>query len=95
MLGAERTGKTTFLAALQIALLRRPQLGWSLTGDNPGSTQALVNFVNDVTDNHIPRPTGAIENYRWSLEAELPKRSMEWHGLGFRRRNLYTKSRLT
>jgi len=36
MLGAQQTGKTTFLAALQIALLRKPDLGWSLTGDNPG-----------------------------------------------------------
>ena len=93
MLGAERTGKTTFLAALQIALLRRPQLGWSLTGDNPGSTQALVNFVNDVTDNHIfPRPTGAIENYRWSLEGEFPKQgSWEWRGLRFRRRDVFAR----
>jgi hypothetical protein len=90
MLGAHKTGKTTFLAALQIALLRRADLGWSLTGDNPGSTQALVNFMTDMTDNHIfPRPTGAIENYRWSLEAELPRRGpREWRRWGFRRRDL-------
>jgi hypothetical protein len=31
MLGAQATGKTTFLAALQIALLRRGT-GWSLRG---------------------------------------------------------------
>lgn len=92
MLGAQQTGKTTFIAALQIALLRNPELGWSLTGDNPGSTQALVNFMTDMTDNHVfPRPTVAIENYRWSLEAELPDAVREWHWWRFRRRDRYVR----
>lgn len=93
MLGAQQTGKTTFLAALQIALLRRPDLGWSLTGDNPGSTQALVSFMDEMTHNHqFPKPTGMqIENYRWSLEAELPRAIREWHWWGFRRRDQYVK----
>lgn len=93
MLGARQTGKTTFLAALQIALLRQARLGWSLTGDNPGSTRALVDFMTDMTDNHIfPQPTAAIENYRWSLEAELPRQGpREWHWWGFRRRDLLAR----
>jgi hypothetical protein len=92
MLGAQQTGKTTFLAALQIALLRRADLGWSLRGDNAGSTQALINFVNDMTDNHVfPRPTAAIENYRWSLEAEFPgKGPLRWQQGRLRRRDLLT-----
>jgi hypothetical protein len=93
MLGAQQTGKTTFLAALQIALLRKPDLGWSLAGDNAGSTQALINFVNDMTDNHVfPRPTAAIENYRWSLEGEFPRKG-PWgrRGLWFRRRDLFAR----
>jgi hypothetical protein len=89
LLGAQATGKTTFLAALQIALLRQ-DLGWSLRGDNPGSTQALVTLTSDVTDNKVfPRPTGAIENYRWSLDGELPRAVKERHWWGFRRKDLH------
>jgi hypothetical protein len=85
MLGAAQTGKTTFLAALQIALLRRPDLGWHLRGDNDGSTRALVGFINDITHGHIfPQPNVAIENYRWSLEAEVQAR--EWNRWWYRRR---------
>lgn len=93
MLGATKTGKTTFLASLQIALLRQPELGWSLTGDNEGSTRALVQFMDEMTFRHVfPQPTLAqIENYRWSLEAELPRAVREWHWWGFRRRNQYVK----
>jgi hypothetical protein len=91
MLGAQATGKTTFLGALRIALLRRDELGWSLSGDNPGSAQALVKFVNDMTEDHLfPRPTQAMENYNWSLEGELPgvlKRERWW----FRRRSQYIR----
>ena len=93
MLGAQRTGKTTFLAALQIALLRRPELGWSITGENPGSTQALVSFMDEMTHKHLfPQPTGMqIENYRWALQAELKGATREWHWWGFRRRDKYVK----
>lgn len=85
MLGARQTGKTTFLASLQIALLRRRELGWALVSDNEASAQALTKFVTDMTDEHIfPAPTDAIANYNWSLEGELaPYR--EWHRWGLRR----------
>ena len=93
MLGASRTGKTTFLASLQVALLRNEELGWSLRGDNQGSTQALIKFVDDMTQNHMfPKATGQqIENYRWSLEADFPRAIREWRWWGFRRKNRYIR----
>jgi hypothetical protein len=93
MLGATQTGKTSFLAALQIALLRRPELGWSLTGDNPASTQALVTFADKMTHDHLfPKATVAqIDEYRWSLEATITGAVKEWHWWGYRRRSSYVK----
>jgi hypothetical protein len=93
MLGATLTGKTTFLASLQVALLRHPELGWSLRGDNDASTQALIKFMDDMTQNHVfPKRTDVqIENYRWSLEADIPRAVREWHWWGFRRRNQYVR----
>jgi hypothetical protein len=86
MLGASETGKTTFLAALQIALLRQDHLGWSLTGDNPGSTQAMIKFMNDMTHGHTfpPATVERLENYRWSLTAQVSG-GRGWHWLRFRR----------
>jgi hypothetical protein len=91
MLGARQTGKTTFLASLQIALLRRKELGWALVSDNEASAQALTKFVTEMTDQHIfPAPTDAIANYNWSLEGELdPYR--EWRWWGFRRRRRFAR----
>lgn len=93
MLGAQQTGKTTFLAALQIALLRQRDLGWSLTGDNDGSTQALVSFMDEMTHEHrFPQPTGEqLEEYRWSLETVMRRSEKEWHWWGFRRLDKYIK----
>jgi hypothetical protein len=91
MLGARQTGKTTFLAALQIALLRRSDLGWALVSDNKASAQVLTKFVTDMTDKHIfPAPTDAIENYQWSLEGELPP-YREWDRWRFRRRRRFAR----
>jgi hypothetical protein len=92
MLGAPGTGKTTFLAALQIALLRQPELGWSINGETAASTQRLVKLMDQMTDQHLfPNPDTQIENYRWSLEAEIENAIREWHWWGFRRRNKYIK----
>jgi hypothetical protein len=92
MLGAEKTGKTTFLAALQIALLRS-DLGWSLRGDNRAAAQALVSFTGTMIDEHLfPQATSTqIEAYRWSLEAYLRRAVIEWHWWGFRRRDKYIR----
>lgn len=89
MLGARQTGKTTFLGALQVALLRRDDLGWSLRTSDGGSAQALVKFVNDMTEDQVfPAPTEIIEGYNWALEAELPGRR-RWERGRFRRRSEY------
>jgi len=87
MLGASEAGKTSFLAALQIALLRQPDLGWSLTGDDQGSTLAMIGFMDAMSNQHaFPQPTVIRhENYRWSLIGEIPG-VREWHWWGFRRR---------
>ena len=91
MLGARQTGKTTFLASLQIALLRRKDLGWALVSDNEASAQVLTQLVTDMTDRHtFPAPTQDIANYNWSLEGELsPVR--EWQGWRFRRRRRFAR----
>jgi hypothetical protein len=88
MLGAAETGKTTFLASLQIALLRQVDLGWSLTGDDPASRQAMIKFMDEMTRGHaFPKPTGMqLENYRWSLRGEV-RAVRQWRWWGFRRRN--------
>lgn len=92
MLGAPQTGKTTFLGALRVALLRQEELGWSLRGDDQASAEALVKFVSDMTQQHIfPRPTGGrIETYNWSLEGELPA-VLKWERWRFRRRPQYAR----
>jgi hypothetical protein len=86
MLGASESGKTSFLAALQIALLRQPGIGWSLSGDDDGSTEAMIRFMNAMSSRHeFPKPTlGRHENYHWSLIGSV--RYREWHWWGFRRR---------
>ena len=91
MLGARQTGKTTFLGALRIALLRQHGLGWSLSGDDDGSAQALAKFVNDMTeDQGFPAPTEIVAGYHWSLEAELPG-VRKWERWRFRRRRQYIR----
>jgi hypothetical protein len=48
--------------------------------------------MTDMTDHHLfPRATTAIENYRWSLEAEFPGAIKEWRWSGFRRRDKYVR----
>lgn len=86
MLGASESGKTSFLAALQIALLDDPDLGWSLIPDNEGSAKAMIGFMNAMSSRHeFPEPTNLVHhNYRWSLIGSV--RYREWHWWGFRRR---------
>jgi hypothetical protein len=92
LLGGPYTGKTTFLAALQIALLREEQQGWALDGDNQASTQAMVNFMDTMTRNHsFPRATvAAMEKYSWSLTGDARK-ALVWDRWRFRRRTRVTR----
>lgn len=67
MWGAPSSGKTTFLAALNIALTR--QRGpWSLTGADSSSTDALIALTQKLTARQFPQPTGALEEFTWLLE---------------------------
>jgi hypothetical protein len=83
MLGASEAGKTSFLAALQIALLRQPDLGWSLTGDDPGSTHAMIDFMDAMSNQHaFPQPTQVRhENYHWSLIGGIPGVRKHWYSV--------------
>lgn len=69
MLGAPTSGKTTFLAALSIALTRQGQ-EWKVVGADEASTQVLVRLTTALIHDHAFPPTtalGAIEHYRWLL----------------------------
>jgi hypothetical protein len=95
LLGGPSTGKTTFLAALQIALLRDKDLDWVLEGNNQASTQAMVRFMDEMTHEHMfPRATVAqMENYKWSLTGDK-RQVWVWDRWWFRRRARTTKIRL-
>ena len=89
MLGAQATGKTTFLGALQIALLRRaePRL---VTGRRQRRyrRRRWSNFVDAMTDEHIfPKPTTDIATTSGPLRRSFPSAVKEWHWWGYRRRD--------
>jgi hypothetical protein len=92
LLGGPFTGKTTFLAALQIALLREQKLGWALDGENQASTQAMVRFMDIMTRGHqFPKATVAqMENYKWSLTGDA-RQVLTWDRWRFRRKNRITR----
>ncbi|MDX6739057.1 hypothetical protein [Actinocorallia sp. A-T 12471] len=71
MWGAPACGKTTFLAALSIALGRR-DVGWKVVGADTPSTNALVNFTTKLTKDRVfPKASDlVIEQYRWRLVGE-------------------------
>jgi hypothetical protein len=77
MLGAPTSGKTTFLAALQIALqkMNGPDR-WKLIGDDAASTQALVTMTNALAKDHTfpPATPLAIETYKWLLVGPVWKK---------------------
>jgi hypothetical protein len=69
ILGPPGSGKTTFLAAFQIALLRQSNLGWALRGADEASTQALVGMTNTlIADRHFPVATAQADSVNWVLE---------------------------
>lgn len=82
MWGAPSSGKTTFLATLQIALTRRAveDEEWVLTGADEASTQMLVKLTEDVTERKFPRATQGMEQYTWVLE-RLSERPRQWRWL--------------
>jgi hypothetical protein len=52
LLGAPATGKSTFVAALRIALLRHIREDWALSGADEASTRALIASMNELTSEH-------------------------------------------
>jgi hypothetical protein len=79
--GAPSTGKTTFLAAINVALERQKE-PWLLIGADEASAEALARFEQAlIIDREFPKATTGPELYRWRLrgtvQQRLPKR---WRG---------------
>jgi hypothetical protein len=72
MLGGPGSGKTTYLAALSIALIRGP--GWRLIPRDDLSTEMLTDGVLDLIRRRVfPRATDEITNYHWKLAGEIDR----------------------
>ena len=71
MWGAPASGKTTFLAALNIALTRWGK-DWKVIGADEASTQKLITLTTTLTrDRAFPEATSGIEGFRWLLVGEV------------------------
>jgi hypothetical protein len=71
MWGAPSSGKTTFLAALSLALNRRGG-DWNLAGANEASEKILIRLTAALTRGHaFPDATEAIEQYNWVLNGQV------------------------
>ena len=86
--GAPQSGKTTFLAALYIAI-NRSELELNLFGTNDESTEFLVEATSTLTrDRRFPAATLAVSSYSWtfnmSTQVQIPGRGL------FGRRNSKT-----
>jgi hypothetical protein len=83
MWGPPSTGKTTFLAALSVALIRRGPV-WRVRGESEDSTKRLIELTTGLTDARgFPQATEGIGHYRWALEGRVKRRVRRWW-LGFR-----------
>jgi hypothetical protein len=73
MLGAPTSGKTTFLAALSIALARDTrEPHWNVVGADAASRQALVDLTVALHQRTFPVATPlAVESYRWLLVGKM------------------------
>jgi hypothetical protein len=85
MWGASSTGKTTFLAALSVALIRRGPM-WRVRGENVDSTEKLIELTMGLTEAcQFPAATIGIGHYRWALDGRLPRRvRRRWWWFGSR-----------
>src|ERR1700733_12313228 len=78
--GATATGKTSFVAALCGALVDQ-QTGWRMRGEDPASTEKLVQFTDTlVNQGMFPEATVGVEQYDWSLVGRVPSRERHWYG---------------
>ena len=82
MWGPPSTGKTTFLAALSVALIRRGPV-WRVVGDSDDSARRLIELTTALTDaREFPQATVGIGHYRWTLHGRVKRRSRRrwWFG---------------
>jgi hypothetical protein len=71
--GAPTTGKTTFLAALNVALVLADG-PWSVQGVDKADADALTNLTIRLNEDHeFPDATTAIAEYHWELVGFLPR----------------------
>lgn len=72
MWGPPGSGKSTFLAALDIALIQQDQ-GWRLIGEDDKSTEALIRYTTGLSQGRrFPPATQVIERHSWRLIGALP-----------------------
>ncbi len=70
MLGGPGSGKSTYLAALSMALMQGP--GWRLIPKDDPSTDMLTRGVMDLIRRQVfPRATAGIASYQWKLGGEV------------------------
>jgi hypothetical protein len=73
MWGAPSSGKTTFLAALSIALTRRGK-DWKVVGSDKASADKLIALTTPLTREHaFPLATSGIEAFRWQLVGQVQR----------------------
>lgn len=70
MLGATGSGKSTFLGALQIALLQSDK-DWTIWSRDPASRRALIEMNTALTsEGEFPLPTTGIDTFDWILNGK-------------------------
>ena len=69
LLGTSGSGKTTFLAALNVALTLNPE--WILKGANEASTRALTDMTKTLVGGNFPPPTLGMDKIDLALSGEL------------------------
>jgi hypothetical protein len=71
MWGAPSSGKTTFLAALAIALTQRTS-EWNLSGADAPSEARLIQMTAELHSGVFPEATKLYEELRWVLRSRVP-----------------------
>lgn len=76
--GPPGCGKTTFLAALNIALVRQHG-DWNIRASDEAAAQTLVARTSTLTvDRTFPTPTIDIEHHRWTLTGRIRRPARFW-----------------
>ncbi|MEV7907661.1 hypothetical protein AB0P04_39230, partial [Streptomyces anulatus] len=76
--GAPGSGKTTFLAALDIALILKKG-PWRVIGADGPSTDFLIEMTTALSqDQRFPPATGALGHYRWFLSKKPEPQPRRW-----------------